>query len=87
MPKQINERCIKCGICLPECPNEGITQVGTLYTIDSGLCTDCFGFYGEARCVTLCPTDGIDEIKGAPVPEQELAKRAALLRPDHFPRD
>jgi ferredoxin len=87
MPKQINDKCIRCGICLPECPQEGITQVGALYTIDTSMCSDCYGFDEKARCTTLCPVDAVEEAPGPPVSEQELGARAMRMRPDHFPAD
>lgn len=87
MPKQINDHCIRCGICLPECPQEGITQVGALYTIDTAMCSDCYGFFQEARCTTLCPVDAVEDAPGPLIPIEELGARAASRRPDRFPMD
>jgi Fe-S-cluster-containing hydrogenase component 2 len=27
--------------------------------VDAGSCTECFGFFGEAQCVVVCPADAI----------------------------
>ncbi|HSV74811.1 MAG TPA: 4Fe-4S binding protein [Chthonomonadales bacterium] len=88
MPKQIDEElCIQCGRCLPECPNGGISGAGGEYVIDSGLCTECFGFHETSRCAEACPVDAIKDVEGMETADEELAARAVLLRPDHFPRD
>ncbi len=51
----INEDCIACGVCQPECPVDAISE-GDIYVIDPELCIDC------GACADVCPT-------GAPQPE------------------
>ena len=52
----INEECIACAACLPECPNEAIIE-GDIYIIDPDKCTECIGHYDEPQCVAVCPVD------------------------------
>lgn len=87
MAKQITDRCTMCGVCLPECPNEGIIELDGRYAIDASLCTECFGFRDAPGCESVCPVDAIEDMPGTPEDDAEIAGRAALLRPDHFPRD
>jgi ferredoxin len=54
----INEDCISCGACEPECPNEAITQGESIYVIDPAKCTECVGAYDTSKCVDVCPVDG-----------------------------
>jgi len=87
MPKRINqEKCIRCGICLPECPNAGITEAEDGYVIGTGMCSECFGFHAQSRCVELCPVDAVEDAE-EDTTEDDLVARAASCRPDHFPRD
>ena len=46
----INETCISCGACLPECPVEAISE-GEPYTVDGEKCIDC------GACASACPVD------------------------------
>ncbi len=55
----INEECINCDVCEPECPNAAITQGDEIYEIDPDLCTECIGHYDEPQCVSVCPVDCI----------------------------
>lgn len=53
MAYTINDSCIACGACQPECPVEAISE-GGIYTINADLCIDC------GACAGVCPV-------GAPV--------------------
>jgi len=50
---KINEECIACGSCVPECPVEAISEGDPIYTIDPEKCTDC------GSCVEVCPVEAI----------------------------
>jgi ferredoxin len=54
----INEDCISCGACEPECPNEAITQGDTIYVVAADKCTECVGAFDAPKCVEVCPVDG-----------------------------
>ena len=58
MAMVINEDCISCGACEPECPNEAITQGDTIYVVDADKCTECVGAFDAPKCVEVCPVDG-----------------------------
>lgn len=53
MAHKINEECIACGSCVPECPVEAISEGDPIYTIDPEKCTDC------GACVEVCPVEAI----------------------------
>ena len=55
----INDECINCDVCEPECPNGAITQGDEIYVIDPALCTECVGHYDVPQCVEVCPVDCI----------------------------
>ncbi|MBI4827281.1 MAG: YfhL family 4Fe-4S dicluster ferredoxin [Nitrospinae bacterium] len=55
----INEECVNCGVCEPECPNEAISEGEDIYVIDPHKCTECVGHYDEPQCVDVCPVDCI----------------------------
>jgi ferredoxin len=55
MALRINEYCIACGWCQPECKNGAIKEGDNMqYAIDPGRCTECVGWYEEPRCVEVC---------------------------------
>ena len=56
----IDDSCINCDMCEPECPNEAITMGAEIYEIDPALCTECVGHYDKPTCVSVCPIDCID---------------------------
>lgn len=46
----INDDCIACGACKPECPVDCISE-GDIYVINPDECIDC------GACADVCPTD------------------------------
>jgi ferredoxin len=58
MAHQINDECINCGACEPECPVEAISEGEEFYEIDPDVCVDCEGYFDEPQCVSVCPIDG-----------------------------
>lgn len=75
----INEDCISCGACEPECPNEAITQGESIYVIDPAKCTECVGAEDEPQCRLVCPADCIvDHPDFRESPEQLQAKYESL---------
>lgn len=53
MAYKINEECVSCGACAPECPVDAITEGSDIYVIDANTCTDC------GCCVDSCPMSAI----------------------------
>ena len=49
MAYAINDECISCGACEPECPVSCITEGADMYVIDSGKCSSC------GACAEVCP--------------------------------
>ncbi|AFS77196.1 4Fe-4S ferredoxin FdxA [Gottschalkia acidurici 9a] len=47
----INEACISCGACEPECPVNAISSGDDRYVIDADTCIDC------GACAGVCPVD------------------------------
>jgi ferredoxin len=59
MALMITSDCINCDVCVPECPNEAISQGDEIYVIDPAKCTECVGHFDESQCVEVCPADCI----------------------------
>ncbi len=57
MALHITDECIACDACLPECPNEAISEGDPIYSIDPDKCTECVGAFDEPQCAAVCPTD------------------------------
>jgi len=64
-----NEQCIDCRLCIPECPDGGISVVfgadgeysnSGIYTIDSNKCSECIEFNKKSKCAAMCPVDCIE---------------------------
>ncbi len=56
----INDACINCDVCEPECPNGAISQGEEIYVIDPRRCTECVGHFDKPQCVEVCPVECID---------------------------
>lgn len=55
----INDECINCDVCEPECPNGAISQGEEIYEINMNLCTECVGHFDDPQCIDVCPVDCI----------------------------
>ena len=97
MSLKINEECINCGACQPECPNEAIYVGGEdyeyngktesalsddLYYIVPEKCTEGVGFHDEPMCVSVCPTDACVKDPERVESQEELLNKAKALHPD-----
>ena len=47
----INEECISCGACEPECPVDAISQGDERFVIDPDKCISC------GACADVCPVE------------------------------
>ena len=66
MSMMITDECINCDVCLPECPNDAISQGDEIYIIDPNKCTECVGHFDTPQCVEVCPVDCIPLEPGLP---------------------
>jgi len=76
----INDECINCDVCEPECPNSAITQGDEIYEIDPNLCTECIGHYDEPQCIEVCPVDCILVDPENSESKETLLKKYELLQ-------
>ncbi len=49
MAFKINDDCISCGACAPECPVEAISEGDGKFEIDADTCIEC------GACADTCP--------------------------------
>jgi ferredoxin len=57
MAYMINDECISCGACEPECPVQAISEGETIYIIDPNKCVECVGYFESSKCAEICPVD------------------------------
>lgn len=75
----ITEECTNCDACVPECPNEAISEGDDIYVIDPDRCTECVGHFDEPQCIPVCPVDCIPKDPNRVETKEELmAKYEAL---------
>jgi len=53
MAYMINEECINCGACEPDCPNQAIFAGDEIYEIEWEKCTECVGHFGTSSATKL----------------------------------
>jgi ferredoxin len=73
MAYMINDECISCGACEPECPNQAVSEGETIYIVDADKCTECVGSFDTQQCVEICPVDAC-----VPDPEHEESREKLL---------
>ncbi len=61
MAMKINDACISCGACEPECPTSSISEGGTIYVINTETCVECVGHFDSPQCVAVCPVECIEK--------------------------
>lgn len=77
----VEENCIGCAACEPECPNGAIfLPKEGVYAIIPDKCTECVGFHDEPQCAGVCPVDEtcIPDPNHQESREELLAKKARL---------
>ncbi|RZD16249.1 MAG: YfhL family 4Fe-4S dicluster ferredoxin [Candidatus Acididesulfobacter guangdongensis] len=77
----ITDECIACGVCVPECPNDAITE-GDIYVIAPDLCTECHGFYDSPQCASVCPVDCCIPDDNHKETKEQLEAKAKKIHPD-----
>ena len=97
MATLINEDCINCGACEPECPNTAIYQGGVEYEFNGAThaalnedlfyivpekCTECVGFFDQEACAAVCPVDCCVPDPDIVETESVLLRRARELHPE-----
>ncbi|NKF49736.1 YfhL family 4Fe-4S dicluster ferredoxin [Shewanella sp. WXL01] len=75
----IDDSCINCDMCEPECPNQAITMGEEIYEIDPDLCTECVGHYDKPTCVSVCPIDCIDPDPNHQESQDELMVKFGII--------
>ena len=75
----IDDNCINCDVCEPECPNEAIYQGEEIYEIDTSKCTECIGHYDEPQCISVCPVECIENDPNVVESEQQLLDKYHFL--------
>lgn len=75
----INQKCINCDMCEPECPNGAIYMGKKIYEIDPDKCTECVGHYDNPTCVSVCPIDCIKKDPNRVESLDQLAEKFVKL--------
>lgn len=71
----ITDECINCDVCVPECPNEAISEGETILVIDHLKCTECVGHFNRPQCIEVCPVNCIEVDPNHTETQDELMKK------------
>jgi ferredoxin len=85
MSCRINEECIYCGACKPECKNEAIQEGDTMYGIDPDKCTECVGWFGSPKCAEVCPVNAVVLDLDRKESHEQLLEKWKRLHPGKIP--
>ena len=85
MSMKIQDTCINCGSCEPDCPNQAISEGDPVYVINADLCTECVGHFAESQCVAVCPVACIVEHPELKEDKDALLGKFKKLHPDKEP--
>lgn len=85
MALKIDEDCINCDVCEPECPNEAISMGVEIYEIDPDKCTECIGHYEVPQCVEVCPVDCIPNDPDRKESTEQLLVKFQGMYPERAP--
>lgn len=61
----IDDSCINCDMCVPECPSDSIHMIGRYYQINEQTCIRCEHYYQSPTCIEVCP---IGSVRILPLP-------------------
>ncbi len=78
----INDECVNCGVCEPECPNEAIYEGEDIYVIEPEKCTECVGHFEESQCVEVCPVECIVKDPDVVESQDDLMEKYGRLTAD-----
>jgi len=81
----INDECISCGACEPECPNQAISEGEIIYEIDAAKCTECVGSFESSRCAEVCPVDSCVPDPAHKESREQLLEKWKGLHPGETP--
>ena len=81
----IDENCISCAACEPECPNAAIGEGESIFIINPVRCTDCVGAFPASRCADVCPVDACHPDPKHLESKEELLKKWRGLHPGDEP--
>jgi ferredoxin len=81
----INEECINCAACEPECPNQAISEGENIYIINPDRCTDCLGAFASSRCAEVCPVDACHPDPNHAESKEQLLNKWRGLHPGKEP--
>ena len=85
MAYYINDECISCAACEPECPNQAIREGDTIFVIDPEKCTECVGAFQSSRCADVCPVDACHPDPDHSETREQLLEKWRGLHPGEEP--
>jgi ferredoxin len=86
MAYKINEECISCGACEPECPNAAIKEGDSIFVIDPEKCSECIGSYSTSKCAETCPVNSCIPDPDRKETKEQLLEKWQKLHPGETPK-